>query len=128
MCDKSFALTKPCANCPFRNDGQAIDLMPGRREQIIQDLLSGEAGTFHCHKTVYRSDNRNHDDEGNYRPVDVCHCPGAAAVTWKVGGRDMTMVQIAKRLRMIGVDHYDEALALTIEPGDLDLNLIDNRY
>ncbi|KRW83706.1 hypothetical protein [Marinobacter sp. P4B1] len=128
MCEKQFALRRPCANCPFRNDDQAIELMPGRREQIIQDLLTGAAGTFHCHRTVYRSDSRNHDEEGNYRPVDVCHCPGAAAMTQKVGGRDMTLVQIAKRLRMIGLDHYDDALPLTIEPDELDLDLINTRY
>jgi len=116
-----FNLIKPCPNCPFRNDDQAIDLQPGRREQIIEDLLSGKESTFHCHKTVYRDDGRNHDEDGNYHPVDVCHCAGAAAVTRKFG-RDTTLVQIATRLGAIEPDHYDPAASLTLEPEDLDLD------
>lgn len=116
-----FAVKKPCANCPFRNDDRAIDLQPGRREQIIEDLLSGKDSTFHCHKTVYRNDGRNHDEEGNYRPVDVSHCSGAAAVARKFG-RDTVMVQVATRLGAIPYDHYDEALSLTLEPEDLNIS------
>lgn len=116
-----FALTKPCANCPFRKDAQAIDLMPGRREQIIEDLLSGTASTFHCHKTVYREDNRNQDDEGNFQPVDVAHCPGAAAVARKFG-RDTTMVQVAGRLGVIPSDHYDQAIRNTLNVDDLEID------
>lgn len=118
---KQFSLTKPCANCPFRNDEQAIELEVGRKEQIIEELLSGVAPTFHCHKTVYRKDGRNFDDEDNYRPVDVCHCPGAAAVSKKYG-RDTAMVQVATRLGYIRHDHYDEALPLTIGKMELSIN------
>lgn len=117
-----FAVKKPCANCPFRKDSKAIELQPGRREQIIEDLLSGKDSTFHCHKTVYRNDGRNHDDEGNYLPVDVSHCPGAAALARKFG-RDTVMVQVASRLGAIAHDQYDEALALTLEPEDLNINM-----
>ncbi len=116
-----FAVRKPCANCPFRKDDKAISLQPGRREQIIEDLLSGKDSTFHCHKTVYRNDGRNHDEEGNYQPVDVSHCPGAAAVARKFG-RDTVMVQVASRLGAIGHDHYDEALEQTLEPEDLNID------
>jgi len=116
-----FDLRKPCANCPFRNDSKAIDLQPGRREQIIEDLLSGKQTTFHCHKTVYREDGRNHDEDGNYVPADVCQCPGAMAVARKFG-RDTVMVQVATRLGAIPHDHYDDALPLTLEPEDLDLD------
>jgi hypothetical protein len=118
---KQFALTKPCANCPFRNDAAAIDLKPGRREQIIKDLLAGKDQTFHCHKTVYRDDNRNHDEEGNYRPLDICQCPDAAAVARKCG-RDTVMVQVATRLGVIAQNHYDGAMAVTIQPEDLNLD------
>lgn len=119
--EKQFSVKKPCANCPFRKDGKAIDLQPGRREQIIEDLLSGKDSTFHCHKTVYRNDGRNHDEEGNYQPVDVSHCPGAVAVARKYG-RDTVMVQVASRLGVIAPDHYDDALELTLEPEDLNVS------
>jgi len=113
-----FAVRTPCANCPFRNDNQAIPLQPGRREGIMEGLLSGEHETFPCHKTVYRKDNRNHDEDDNYRPVDVSVCAGAAAVARKFG-RDLTIVQLATRLGMIPYDHYDEASSLTLEPDEL---------
>lgn len=116
-----FAVKTPCANCPFRNDEQAIPLQPGRREGIIEGLLSGEHETFPCHKTVYRKDGRNHDEDENYRPVDVSVCPGAAAVSRKFG-RDLTIVQLATRLGFIPYDHYDEALPLTLEPEDLPID------
>lgn len=119
--EKQFALTKPCANCPFRKDVATIDLMPGRKEEIVEGLLSGEHSTFHCHKTVYRTDGRNHDNEGNYHPVDVCQCPGAAAVARKFG-RDTVMVQVATRLGALEPDHYDDALAETIDPEDLSID------
>lgn len=119
--EKQFQLKKPCANCPFRNDEQAIDLMPGRKEEIIEKLLSGEDTTFHCHKTVYREDGRNFDDVGEYQPKDVCHCPGAMAVARKYG-RDPVMVQVANRLGVISDDHYDQAKNLTIEPEQLQID------
>jgi len=121
-----FAVKKPCANCPFRNDDQAIPLQPGRREGIIEGLLSGEHETFPCHATVYRKDRRNHDEDDNYRPVDVSVCPGAAAVSRKFG-RDLTIVQLATRLGMIPYDHYDGALAETLEPEDLAIDKVKAR-
>lgn len=119
--DKQFSLRKPCSDCPFRCDAQAIELQPGRREEIIESLLSGETQTFPCHKTVYRSDGRNHDDEGKYTPVDICHCPGAVAVARKFG-RDTVMMQLATRMGVIPEDHYDDAMGKTLEPGDLDID------
>ncbi len=116
-----FAVRKPCANCPFRNDDHAIPLQPGRRESIIEGLLSGQHETFSCHATVYRKDGRNHDENENYRPVDVSVCPGAAAVARKFG-RDLTIVQLATRLGFIPYEHYDEALPLTLEPEDLPID------
>jgi hypothetical protein len=119
--DKQFSLRKPCPNCPFRNDDDAIYLEPGRREEIIERLLAGEDGSFPCHKTVYRKDGRNHDEEGQYKPVDICQCPGAAALSRKFG-RDTVIVQIATRLGFIGPGHYDEANKLTIDPSDLKID------
>lgn len=49
-----YSLKKPCKNCPFLKDKtKAIDLHPDRVPGIIQDLLTGEASSFMCHKTVY---------------------------------------------------------------------------
>lgn len=117
--DNQFSLKKPCADCPFRNDGAAIELMPGRKEEILAGLLTGASQSFACHKTVHRDDGRNFDDEGNYAPVSVSQCPGAAAVARKLG-RDTVMAQIAIRLGVIASDHFDKALSLTIDLGDLD--------
>ncbi len=119
-----FSLKKPCANCPFRNDKHAIELDPGRKEGIIADLLTGQSSSFPCHKSVFRADGRNHDDEGNYNPTDVTVCPGAAAVARKFG-RDPQIVQIGYRLGFIKENHYDEALSETLEPSDFDIDLRD---
>lgn len=119
--DKQFSLVRPCADCPFRNDGSAISLNPGRKEEIVEGLLSGEHTAFHCHKSVYRSDGRNFDENEDYHPTDVCQCPGAVAVARKFG-RDPVIVQVATRLGVIPSDHYDEAKDLTLDPADLKLD------
>ena len=41
---------RPCSNCPFRSDGQGIELQPGRLDEIIQGMLSDDQRTFVCHK------------------------------------------------------------------------------
>ena len=120
---KGFALKKPCADCPFRNDDKAISLRDGRREEIIEDLLSGKSSTFHCHKTVYRKGAKNFDDEGLYKPKDVAMCPGAMAVARKMG-RDPQMIQVAERMGWIETGHYDVAISETLEPKDLKINKI----
>ena len=121
--EKQFSLRKTCANCPFRKDAGAIELNPGRREGIILALLTGEQQTFNCHATVYRKDGRNFQGD-EYRPVDVSHCPGAAAVARKFG-RDTVAVQIAERLGMISPDHFDSAADETLDPADLDIEPYD---
>ena len=118
---QSFALKEPCSDCPFRNDGQSINLQDGRREQIIEDLLSGVSTTFHCHKTVYRKDADNFDEDGNYKPQDVMMCPGAMAVARKLG-RDPQMIQIAERMGWIELGHYDKAMEKTLDPSDLKID------
>lgn len=59
--DHPFKLKKPCANCPFRNDDQAIDLMPGRISEIAGDITRGDGQLFYCHKTL--SGSASYDDE-----------------------------------------------------------------
>lgn len=43
---------RPCSNCPFRCDGEGIELRPGRLEGIVADLLANDQQTFVCHKTL----------------------------------------------------------------------------
>lgn len=54
-----FDLTKPCGNCPFRNDRLPFGLRPGR----VREILGGRHGrnwwpaaSFVCHKTMDDSD------------------------------------------------------------------------
>lgn len=118
---KQFNLRKPCKNCPFRNDDQTIGLQPGRLEDIIEGLLNGEDMTFHCHKTVYSEGGVNFDDNGDFRPVRVSHCAGAAAVCRK-HGRDTVASQLAIRLGVILEDHYEPAMLGTMSPSDLSVD------
>lgn len=40
-----------CANCPFRTDGNAIPLVPGRLERIKEAVALSQP--FQCHKTTH---------------------------------------------------------------------------
>jgi hypothetical protein len=111
-----FKVSKPCSNCPFRKDSQAIDLADGRKEDIIEGLLSGREASFPCHKTVYSS---NHKE----RKSDAWSlCPGAAAVARKFG-RDITLIQVASRMNAVSQSFLDASMALTIDPSDLNVDL-----
>lgn len=46
-------MARPCADCPFRRVG-AIDLRPGRVEQIVRDLLADDWSSFVCHETLHK--------------------------------------------------------------------------
>lgn len=116
--EKQFKLRQPCSNCPFIKGSGSIELMPGRRYGIIEDLIKGSSTTFHCHKTVYREDGRNHDAEGNYKPVDIAHCPGAMAVAMKCGATP-TVIQIAERFGIISGQHYEDAKSSTLSPEEI---------
>lgn len=69
-----FRLKKPCANCPFRNDDQAIDLAPGRIEQIASEITAGDGTLFFCHKTLSGERDECYDEDGN--DVDQGYQPG----------------------------------------------------
>ncbi|OCJ12510.1 hypothetical protein A6U86_05665 [Rhizobium sp. AC27/96] len=47
----NFDLTKPCAQCPFRNDRRGY-LHPERVIEITDALLNDQ--TFQCHKTIHK--------------------------------------------------------------------------
>lgn len=82
---KLFKLKKPCANCPFRNDDQAIELSPGRLESIASEITQGDGKLFFCHKTL--SGDTNDEDEGeSYTPGEKdAVCAGALAFQLKHG-------------------------------------------
>lgn len=89
---KAFKVKKPCANCPFRNDDQAIDLMPGRLEDIVKSLVADDWSTFQCHKTVHSSDGGAFDEQGRYEPSgNESMCAGAAAYLFKIGRPNIGM-------------------------------------
>lgn len=110
--DATFNLRKPCANCPFRNDDKAIPLHKGRREEIIGSLVSGREASFICHKTLHT---------GGKTPTKPSVCPGAAAVSRKMG-RDTVIIQLAMRMGVIDDGFLNEALKCTIEPEYLDFS------
>lgn len=108
----TFALKRPCTNCPFRNDDSAIVLNEGRKEDIILSILRGDSPSFSCHKTIYREDNKVRSEPSV--------CPGAAAVARKFG-RDMVIIQVAIRLSVIENTFLDEAIERTISPSELSI-------
>lgn len=74
-------LKKPCKNCPFLKEG-AIELVEGRLQGIVSDLLESDFNTFSCHKTtrlLVNSDNEC-DDVPEVSKMDskVRMCAGAA--------------------------------------------------
>lgn len=114
----TFALKRPCTNCPFRNDDRAIELNEGRKDEIMLSILKGDNPSFSCHKTIY-SDSYNVIDKSPPREPSVC--PGAAAVARKFG-RDMVIIQVATRMGVITDSFLDDALERTISPEDLSVN------
>ena len=51
-----YRCLKYCGNCPFKDDGKAIDLQKGRVDSIKEYLLKSNDRSFNCHKTVYNLD------------------------------------------------------------------------
>jgi hypothetical protein len=81
-----YEMTRPCANCPFRNDIRPY-LRPARVEEIA-------SGAFPCHKTV------DYDDEGEYSQgcsEKEQHCAGSLILHEKMG-QSHQMMRIAERL------------------------------
>lgn len=81
-----------CANCPFKDDGEAIHLDEVRVTSIKSDLLNG--GNFVCHKTAYGLDvNMEPTDE----PQTPKMCAGAYLYLKKMGMPNQIM-QLAGRM------------------------------
>ncbi len=112
-----FALRKPCANCPFRREG-AIELMPGRLEGIVNDLLEDDTSTFTCHKTLKSAPEPADEDDGMlqrraYQEGEKM-CAGAAAYLMKQG-RPSVGMRYALITGSIPSDHWTGAEPLVID-------------
>lgn len=56
---------RPCSNCPFRCDGAAIELRPGRIEGIIKGLLADDFLTFTCQDRGFRAHDLRRSGRGH---------------------------------------------------------------
>lgn len=97
---KYFELKRPCANCPFRNDAQAIGLAAGRLDQIKRDLLSDDHSSFDCHKSVYRK-NSTVQKPKDQRKM----CAGAASFLMEQG-RPTVSMRLAFSLGLMTPNHW----------------------
>ena len=96
MPTKLCHVTKPCASCPFRRDGDGftpVRLYTERVHEVVSVVapIDGRGGTFPCHKTV------DHDDRD---PDTERECAGALIFAYKLGASSQ-MTRIAERLGLI---------------------------
>ena len=98
---------RPCSNCPFRCDGEGIELRPGRLEGIVADLLANDQQTFVCHKTLDK---------------ERMTCAGAVGLMSKLG-RLPVIARIGLAYGVITKADIEASAALVIEPTDLALHL-----
>lgn len=97
---------RPCANCPFRRDGAAIELKPGRVEGVINGLLADDFSTFVCHKTL--------DSER-------MTCAGAVAVMAKLE-RLPVIARLGLHVGVLSEDDIAESMALVLDPSTMNIN------
>jgi len=98
---------RPCSNCPFRCDDDAIELRPGRLESIIANLLQNDMRTFVCHKTL---------------DTQRMTCAGAVAVMAKLG-RLPVIARLGLVHEVITKADIEASKQLVIEPSDLNLKI-----
>lgn len=92
----------PCADCPFRRQG-AIDLRPGRLQEIIGDLLRGEG--FLCHAHFYARKRQRQP------------CAGAVIYLEKAG-RPNTIMQVMERVGDYPREAFMASADLVIDPAN----------
>lgn len=114
-------LKKPCANCPFLQEG-AIGLAPGRLEGIIDDLVKDDGSNFQCHKTVHSKHGGEwveaEDGEEHYQPSgNESMCIGSAIYMLKIGRPSMSM-RFALMTKMIELTELTAQNDKIIEPMD----------
>lgn len=121
-----YSLKKPCANCPFLKDKEkAIQLHPSRVPGIVNELLTGEATSFSCHKTVYHPKTGGtviEDEDGNehYQSSGLeKQCAGSLIILEKMG-KQTQLMQVMERLGQYKPEEFMEYKDLVIDPGDLE--------
>lgn len=97
---KLFKMAKPCANCPFLKVG-AIDLAPGRVEQIAGDQIKHDDRPFMCHKTLVQQTRS--------------YCAGALIYLEKAGRPNIVM-RLGRSLGMYDPNKFDAVLDTVIDP------------
>lgn len=102
---------RPCANCPFRNDGEGIPLNTGRLESIVEDLLESDITTFVCHKTL----------QG-----EKMTCAGAVGLMSKMK-RLPVIARLGLACGVITEDDIAASAAMVISPSDLNLPALNAR-
>lgn len=98
-CD-NFALKRPCANCPFLAEG-AIELRPGRVQQIVTGLLADDYSIFVCHKTL--------------DAAQTSACMGALAYQWRAR-RLPVSARLALRFADLTVADLEAAGQIIVDP------------
>lgn len=92
-----FTLTKPCGNCPFRND-ISFHLTVERAEEIAHAVTSLDQ-TFACHKTT----REGAEDDDGWSEMEATeksqHCAGVLIMLEKMEQPNQ-MMRIAERLGM----------------------------
>lgn len=99
-----FALKRACPDCPFRKDG-GIRLTRGRTIEVAGYFITGQGGTFPCHRTVKDDD----EDDDQPRPIspDWQLCAGGMIFADKVG-RSSAMMQLGIRLGLMKLDQLED--------------------
>jgi hypothetical protein len=88
-----FDLTRPCPDCPFRED-ITFALAPARTEEILMALLVCDQ-TFTCHATIEYDGT---DEDGNVLATgQEQHCAGAMILAERLE-RPNQLMRIAERL------------------------------
>lgn len=100
-----FNLTKPCKNCPFRNDIKPF--LSKRRVKEIEFALVNDDKTFSCHKTVNYETWENYEED--YIPnSEESHCAGALILLEKNNlAIKNNMLRIAERLGLYDYSKLD---------------------
>lgn len=98
-----LAVTKPCANCPFLRKG-AIELAPGRLENIIADLTRDDKINFRCHKTVHTK-----------KPMAEANCVGSIVYMMKAGRPSLSM-RFAMAMKLVAQEDYTRFNDVIIDP------------
>lgn len=94
---------RPCSNCPFRNDGKAIELRDGRLRSIVEVLLADDRETFVCHKTLSK---------------DRKTCAGAVGIMSRLG-RLPVIARLGLSLGVITHDDIATSASMVVDPDGL---------